>query len=271
MVNWFFEYRGTGPILAILYVIFSSMLPCLPDSQASTRAQYCPPQEEKTVRLKNGDYASVLLFQEEQRKATEHPCGGGIVCRFLLPPAERFISRTFEDPIAAFTLILTLSTIGLWLATKSAIRKAELSSERQLRAYPFITTAIRMSGHHVALAFQFVITNSGQTPAYDVTISTYHDVDLLTAPPRTKLTKEQNASLIGPGQGMTHEIELDAPLSREELDAIAEGHLGYFVQGEIFYRDAFDKERRTHFRLVYQRSGISRGWLAYSDVGNYAD
>lgn len=55
---------------------------------------------------------------------------------------KSLLYRAYEDPVALFTLVLTVATVGLfaatyflWRATRDLVVGADQTSERQLRAY----------------------------------------------------------------------------------------------------------------------------------------
>ncbi|MDO8287801.1 MAG: hypothetical protein Q7T44_01140 [Parvibaculum sp.] len=264
MFEKFIDWHWSGWSLAAFFVLMISVLPCLPGSQSTARAQYCPPQEEETQSPKNGSYsyADVVIFLEAKREASEqktyaseHPCGGGVVCRFLLPPVEKFIVKTFEDPIAAFTLMLTLSTIGLWFATKTAIRKSELSSERQLRAYIFVSK-VRLKTKNAAngniSCVELHYENMGETPAKHVTISVQAQITPIgTTVDLTKPPAFESVGSLGPRDKMYDDIIVKDPQNLTvntfaQLCIRAGTHTVHFW-GRIEYEDVFGGRRWTTF------------------------
>jgi hypothetical protein len=90
--------------------------------------------------------------------------------------------RTWEDPVAFFTLwiaiftfVLAASTIGLWIATILTLRHARETAERQLRAYVHVHDVVMsLMNSEYSPNIQVIIKNYGQTPAHRITdISRY--------------------------------------------------------------------------------------------------
>jgi len=52
-----------------------------------------------------------------------------------------FVHDRHNEILAAFTVILALSTIFLWFATRDLVKEAKRTSERQIRAYVSIKNA----------------------------------------------------------------------------------------------------------------------------------
>src|SRR5262245_19756779 len=50
-----------------------------------------------------------------------------------------FIHNRHNEILAAFTVILAVATIFLWIATRDLVREAEDTAKRQLRAYVFVS------------------------------------------------------------------------------------------------------------------------------------
>ncbi len=81
-----------------------------------------------------------------------------------------FIHEFKDEIIAAFTVILALSTLFLWSATRDLVRGAEASSRRQLRPYIIIVPddiEEQMYPDEVFMQ-KLKIINRGQTPAYNL-------------------------------------------------------------------------------------------------------
>src|SRR5262249_22617805 len=115
--------------------------------------------------------------------------------------------RTTTDPVALFTLVLALSTVGLWTATISLYRAgekqrslSERTAERQLRAYVHVVdvTLIHANDQY-SPNFRITFQNFGQTPAYEM--SNRCSCVLAVGAPRFDLPEEDvRRSDLGPGQ-----------------------------------------------------------------------
>jgi hypothetical protein len=176
---------------------------------------------------------------------------------------KSFWEKTTSDPIAAFTLVLAVSTIGLWVATIGLYIGGERHSERELRAYIVATVQAEIRNFHtpnptVILGF----VNAGQTPAHDVRVWTSIAVALfpLAYPPEAPrdLAPGDSLGVIGP-QGSFHtEHKASVPVTPEDRRAIIEGGAAFFVYGELFYRDAFGHQRHTRFCHFYHGEAAQR-------------
>lgn len=183
---------------------------------------------------------------------------------------KTFWEKTTSDPVAAFTLVLAFSTIGLWVATLLIYVAGERHSERQLRAYVMIDTVdienVSLGGNPEAT---LNIKNFGQTPATDLTcwatmgFSTFP----LTGPLPTRRAILPQRPLAPTGTSIVR-TGINRPLNAATVAAIAAGSHAIYVTGEIRYRDAFDKPRETDFRLFCTRDMAADGTMASYENGN---
>jgi hypothetical protein len=75
----------------------------------------------------------------------------------------------FTGAVALFTLLLVWATVLLYRAGERQLKLATKTAERQLRAYAFVRpTHIHIDGASNKIAVQYVVGNTGQTPAYKV-------------------------------------------------------------------------------------------------------
>jgi hypothetical protein len=171
---------------------------------------------------------------------------------------KSFWEKTTSDPVAAFTLVLAISTIGLWVATLGLYIGGERHSERQLRAY--IVAALQADVEnfnvdaHPTAVLGFV--NAGQTPAYDVKVLTSTAVAKfpLEHPPEPpgEMGAGDSVGVVGPKGTFHTRHRSDDPVTPSERQAVIKGSAAFYVYGEIFYRDAFGRQRHTRFCLFYQ-------------------
>jgi hypothetical protein len=185
--------------------------------------------------------------------------------------------------VAGFTIVLAVSTIGLWLATNKLWRAgetqrnlAEDTAERQLRAYVSIESGgngrQRRGGR---FEFKPVITNNGLTPAEDVQIlsrvglvapiipSTF-DYALLPAP-------NPSVSTIGPRQSRVHNVIYHRILTIAERRRVVKGELAFHIYGTVSYTDVFKRRRLTNFSMVVflPKRSLSAFW-SYTEHHNDA-
>src|SRR5207253_87563 len=100
------------------------------------------------------------------------------------PPLYGYRVKVTDSLLVVFTFLVFVATVLLWWSNRRLVTGAEKSAERQLRAYIFVTETkilaadingtilnppqnIRVGTRPVAI---LTIKNTGQTPAYDVTV-----------------------------------------------------------------------------------------------------
>jgi hypothetical protein len=175
-----------------------------------------------------------------------------------------WIKRDDNDKavVGGFTIVLAISTIGLWLATNKLWRAgetqrdlAEDTAERQLRAY--VSVEAGGSGRQrkgYRFDFRPIVTNNGLTPAEDVQIlisiglvppliPAGFNYELLPAPNPSKST-------IGPRQGRASTVIYHRNLTISEMRKVVKGELAFHVYGMVSYRDVFKQNRRTNFSMI---------------------
>jgi hypothetical protein len=88
-----------------------------------------------------------------------------------------FVHKNAESIIALFTVILGIATWLLWKATQKLVVGADLNAERQLRAYiSFTPQSLSNAFPNFLPEASFIITNTGQTPAYNIRYSAILEV-----------------------------------------------------------------------------------------------
>ena len=179
--------------------------------------------------------------------------------------------------LAVATVLLVIATGFLWWSTKSLVKGAEETAERQLRAYVFVAESeIRNVGTNLIQA-AVTIRNTGQTPAYDVTMSTKARAfnvpgEVVFEP--TPISPDSSRFVFGPGAIGRRDIQLHTILGEPNaITALHDGLGVLFVYGEILYNDAFNRRQRTRFRHMI---GGSAGWPSDNKMivcteGNDAD
>ena len=188
---------------------------------------------------------------------------------------DKFIIALSTIFIAFFTIILGFATGLLWRATRSLVRGAENTAERQLRAYVLPEKCWFENFGSDRPRFRVITKNYGQTPASETKIWVgwrYHDQfphELPTSPPDDLL---MCSNFLGP-LGFTTHFD-DADLGADRREALRIGEAIFFVLGTITYKDVFGKVRMTKFRFACGRDyGMPDigGTLYVCHEGNEAD
>jgi hypothetical protein len=165
----------------------------------------------------------------------------------------RFYAENRDDIIPAIALILALSTIFLWFATRDLVARSQDFSKMQLRAYlgpseTFIT-GVAVGERPV---IESTIRNFGQTPAYRVRY--WSDAKLMdtTGERFERIAYEAGEKTVNPGRdGFTIKSRVAEALTEEDMSKIKLGTASIYFYGLIIYRDAFGRNRKTQFRLQH--------------------
>jgi hypothetical protein len=159
---------------------------------------------------------------------------------------------------AVFTALLFVATFFLWIATRSLVRGADKTAERQLRAYVFIEDCIfnehPAGGWHIHL----MVKNSGQTPAYDVVIKAEREIgpakpdDVLL--PLSGQIETQSKVSVAPGKIATSMYpcnwdHCDLPPGIESWNLARQNRKRAYLWGRIDYV-TFGVPRFTTFQMV---------------------
>ena len=196
-------------------------------------------------------------------------------------PKEPFWQRATDDPVAAFTLVLTVltaimagSSVFLWRSTERLVTGAEDSAQRQLRAYVNIAGVAARNVTDITKTIQYhiVIENTGRTPAYQVRM--VYTAELLEYPlslyPAAEVSGYLSETIIGGGRDAETVFDAERPLRQNEVSALASGTKAIYVFGRIDYQDIFERGHWTRFRFMIGGPVLPRsdGPLAACDEGN---
>jgi hypothetical protein len=185
----------------------------------------------------------------------------------------RFFTENRDDIIAGLALILALSTIFLWFATRDLVAGTADFSKMQLRAYlgPSETFITGVAAGEKPLV-ECTVRNFGQTPAYRVSYWAETKVLDSMSDSFEPTQAEGGERTVNPGRdGFTVKSRMTEPLTEEEMSKIKLGTAAIYFYGAINYRDAFSRRRKTQFR--YQHGGprlFGTEDLALSPKGNKA-
>lgn len=179
MLDRLYAHPFTRWFLVVIYILLIGSLPCLPRNCAREARS---PTAIDAPFVANQSYGS--------GKGRVQTCSGGFFCSAVWPRLAMIADRSTEDPAALFTIILAISTIGLWLQTKRLAVGAEhqasdIKSQLDVIKDDFVSTHrpwvnfnARMSlkgvvfdrlGMHIYMRFD--CANTGSTPAIGVSIN----------------------------------------------------------------------------------------------------
>jgi hypothetical protein len=172
-------------------------------------------------------------------------------------PLYGYRLKVTDTLLIAVTFLLFWATLALWLSTRQLVKGAEITAERQLRAYVFVTGTGLLEPHEThdwRFVHQFKIQNTGITPAYKLRVESLtrphahpipQDFDFDITPPG----RNPSVMMLAAGQTVEHHSLADEPLSEADLISLkSQGSARrLYTFGTVYYEDAFGRERFTNF------------------------
>lgn len=210
--------------------------------------------------------------------------------------AQSYLSHLISPEVLATIGLIGVGIWGIRVALRTLDHMRE-SSEIQARAYVIVergiianvanpqtrygeetATVARLLAPHAGPTVQITIKNTGQTPAYDlvhwgsISIREYPLLSGLPTMPRPAVLFR---STLGSSVVEVKTIRLPNPLSAEQIRGLRESRMAIYSHGEIHYRDAFNRQRVTLYRVMYCAvTGIEIGVstdLTLCEEGNEAN
>jgi hypothetical protein len=186
----------------------------------------------------------------------------------------------FFEPMTVVTVLLFGATFGLYRATDNLVTDARIGTEKQLRAYVYITLRPRKfpSIEPTMWDINMTITNAGKTWARNVRIakSVVEGTEAVHDPFDSVQwnDSEPEQFVIGPGETKTLQFQ---PIPFTVLkEKISTGALRYNYFAWVKYRDAFSDETRQTQLFQYVNgndNGTPSGVISftYRPTHNCAD
>lgn len=181
-------------------------------------------------------------------------------------PPKTFWQRTTDDPVAFFTLIITIftgvsvfSNVMLWLVTGRTLAHGRETAQRQLRAYVSVIiggAVYQERDKSIRFEGRPVILNTGQTPAHDLSYWANAAVLTLPIPPGFPFEPRPGSgfnwfAVLGPQQTFIASAVVPDFVDDGEVESIKSGpDRGLCVWGRVIYRDAFGEIHQTEFSQV---------------------
>jgi hypothetical protein len=176
-----------------------------------------------------------------------------------------WIKRDDNDKavVAAFTIVLGISTIGLWLATNKLWGAGERqlkhlgeTAAMELRAYISVESGASFKQRRrFQFEFRPILRNNGNTPASNVRVVSMIDVVPPNIPanftyPIGPIVGGQSVTTIGPRQERFHSRILGRQAAFAELREIYTGDKCFHLWGKATYQDVFGVDHYTNFSFV---------------------
>jgi len=196
----------------------------------------------------------------ERRRVDEWLIGVGIVQSgvFLLQfiafiIQARFTRDTVNEMKEGTKATLRIATTAKENAAQT-IDTMECNTEKQLRAYVMVDVDELLDSETGWLRAEVKIRNFGQTPAHNF----IHITGLLVAPSGASINLENmggfSRAILAPGQTIIAKTKVKTEFTSEIRKEVEAGTSMLYLVVEIFYHDAFGKERWTTYRAF--RGGI---------------
>ncbi|WP_322414179.1 hypothetical protein [Mesorhizobium huakuii] len=201
---------------------------------------------------------------------------------------ETFWERTVSDPVALSTVIIALFTVVLGIGTWVLVLDGRRHSRHALRAYVFADKAWffdlgrpegkrRIKAKEGIVGCSVVITNSGETPAYNmihwgaIALCNPAEQDAVLVVPALDLT--QNSNTLAPGGANSKTLFRPGKITPAEIAEVKAGTMLLYLYGRIEYDDIFGWRRYTNYRLSFGYSWPPYGSISlnFSQRGNTSD
>jgi hypothetical protein len=246
--------------------------------------------------------ALAFFYGSQSLKCTDNPRSEACSAHakeksYEIQSAEKADDRiaTYTLWLAVFSALLVIVSVVQWTAlikadktarrtadaardtaraTGESVTLASNNAERQLRAYVYVSRAVRVTPHHAAPGFALEIKNFGRTPAKSGRYWFVSRIEEYSC--RVGFDKPKDVEIgrfeVAPAGTLSFPGINSPPdpntLSGEQMTEFQEGKIAFFVFGELRYTDVFDQERLTKFRFRYGADGIAFGRLATCEEGN---
>jgi hypothetical protein len=229
-------------LIAFIYLAFAEALSLFPVPDLSL----CLIQPEHSEQTTNHD---------DKKYCPAFHTGAALVFESV----DSFLERHDKSVLGGFTIVLAISTIGLWLATNKLweagerqLRHLSETAAMELRAYISVEFG-QNTLQNKATRFEFrpVVVNNGSTPASDVRIASNLGLVPPAIPPNFdyEIPKPMDGSVatLAAHRDKFHQVIFHRKATRAELRLIKKGQLIFHLYGTVFYTDVFDIERKTNF------------------------
>ena len=186
------------------------------------------------------------------------------------PAVRGYRLKITDTLIAAFMALLFFATWQLWLATRRLVRNAELTAERQLRAYlaafPKTFGAFRANATG---SIQWTVKNLGQTPAQNISHRYEWAVLPHPLPARHKFDQPSRevacASALLPKDETVSLCNAVAPFTAQQIEAVSRNESRVHCWGHIEYDDVFRVRWRSRFSVSVGGEAFTRAMTLPAD------
>jgi len=183
------------------------------------------------------------------------------------PPLFGYRLKITDTLLVAFTALLFAATVFLYRATRDLVQGAEITAERQLRAYVSAAPNIIFPfDAKTTVEMGFRVENHGQTPARNVRCCAVVDVLPYPLPPNYifhEPTIQTRSGGLACGEHVDIRMAAKRYFGNDEIKKVlVNDGCRIYLYGTLKYEDAFDRTRTTQFC----RSVVGCGDLAAMTV-----
>lgn len=167
-----------------------------------------------------------------------------------------FLNKNSTAIVAVATAIIAVATVLTWWVLSRQLAQTnkmiELSRLDQ-RAWLGVVSGTELSiQENNPVMFQFVVTNSGKSPALASTkimAKSFRGSEFVPEyPPSPEdLPHYGGVGLVMPGMQIPLTTQRTNPVTREAIEELRTGHMVLYIYGEITYKDIFNQPHYTHF------------------------
>lgn len=259
-----FFLLGVGAFSVFETLLSFQASKCSPNEQSQNTSA---PKSKKPSSGEQGDHGGA----EHGYKAVSEP----FICSIGgFPTATRvFMNQNEGFFIGSFTLLLAIGTAWLVWATIKLWRGAEDTAQRQLRAYVVVTGAEPDFDRAGDLTVSVTLTNCGQTPAYNVSVSREIGLFNRKNPQFPKAEGGTSKFTLAAGQPMAIELVLKGVSGVMDMRGDRfDGDRSIYIFGEATYHDIFRRKiRRTPYNLIFMQPKPGRCVVTPTDYANDPD
>lgn len=208
-----------------------------------------------------GSIPSYAEYCYKDEYSGQKQCATYDIVTFSFLQIGKILHNNGEAVIAVFTVLIATGTWLLFRAARDLVRTAEETAQRQLRAYVSIEGHMSPEEHLKPILnrggnsrIPLKVVNRGQTPAYRVKVwvrtqvASFPLTEILAKEPPPELTFSRMA--LGPGAHITIDALMKGPWPIGHYELLTSGKAGIYVFGKAWYRDAFERDQWTEFRMM---------------------
>jgi hypothetical protein len=213
------------------------------------------PQNEKQGSAKAGTAEKLAPIVDGSKSNAMQPVNPCNAECGKAQPEKDWWHEFRTDPIATFTGLLFVATLLLWWTTRALVKGAEITAERQLRAYVHPGDfSIDQFEVGKPIKISYPVRNYGQTPAHDMVLHGWAAVRPYPAKGGWRIVPSgeevKSVTVCAPGDQNKRGTGISETALTQELrnQIVAGTERRLYAWGLITYVDIFGEEQTTEVR-----------------------